>query len=132
MSENSHITRAFGIVGVATFLSRILGLVREMAIAGYFGASMAADAFFVAFQIPNILRILLAEGSLSIAFIPVFSETLVKKGREEALKFANVTFTVLTVILFIITVLGIFFASPLIKIIASGKGFAEIPGQPEG
>jgi len=131
MSENSHITRAFGIVGVATFLSRILGLVREMAIAGYFGASMAADAFFVAFQIPNILRILLAEGSLSIAFIPVFSETLVKKGREEALKFANVTFTVLTVILFIITVLGIFFASPLIKIIASGKGFAEIPGKTE-
>jgi len=129
MSENSRITRAFGIVGVATFLSRILGLVREMAIAYYFGASMAADSFFVAFQIPNILRILLAEGSLSIAFIPVFSETLVKKGREEALKLAHAAFTILTIILIIITVLGIVFASPLIKIMV--PGFAKIPGKTE-
>ena len=131
MSENAHITRSFGIVSVAIFASRILGLVREMAIAYYFGAGMAADAFFAAFQIPNILRILLAEGSLSIAFIPVFSETLVKKGREEALKLAHVTFTILTIILIIITVLGIVFASPLIKIMVPGKGFAEIPGKTE-
>jgi putative peptidoglycan lipid II flippase len=131
MSENAHITRSFGIVGIATFASRILGLIREMAIAFYFGASMASDAFFVAFQIPNILRILLAEGSLSIAFIPVFSETLVKKGRDEALKLAHVTFTILTIILIIITVLGIIFASPLIKIMVPGKGFAEIPGKTE-
>jgi len=129
MSENSRVTRAFGIVGVATFLSRILGLVREMAIAFYFGAGMAADSFFVAFQIPNILRILLAEGSLSIAFIPVFSETLVKKGREEALKLAHAAFTILTIILIIITVLGIIFASPLIKIMV--PGFAKIPGKTE-
>ena len=129
MSENSRITRAFGIVGVATFLSRILGLVREMAIAYYFGASMAADSFFVAFQIPNVLRVLLAEGSLSIAFIPVFSETLVKKGREEALKLANAAFTILTIILFIITVLGVVFASPLIKIMV--PGFAKTPGKLE-
>jgi putative peptidoglycan lipid II flippase len=129
MSENSRITRAFGVVGIATFLSRILGLVREMAIAFYFGASMASDSFFVAFQIPNVLRVLLAEGSLSIAFIPVFSETLVKKGREEALKLANAAFTILTIILFIITVLGVVFASPLIKIMV--PGFAKTPGKLE-
>jgi len=129
MSENAHITRSFGIVSVAIFASRILGLVREMAIAYYFGASMAADSFFVAFQIPNILRILLAEGSLSIAFIPVFSETLVKKGREQALKLAHAAFTILTIILIIIMVLGIVFASPLIKIMV--PGFAKIPGKTE-
>jgi len=129
VSENSRITRSFGVVSIATFLSRILGLIREMVIAFYFGASMAADSFFVAFQIPNIMRMLLAEGSLNVSFIPVFSETLIKKGKKEALELANVTFTMLTIILAIITLLGIMFASPFIKIMV--PGFAKVPGKIE-
>jgi putative peptidoglycan lipid II flippase len=75
-SEEAHVGRAAGVVGFFTFLSRILGLVRDMVLASFFGAGMAADAFFVAFRIPNLLRRLFAEGSLTIAFIPVFTEYL--------------------------------------------------------
>jgi len=129
MSENLRITRALSVVGLSTMASRVLGLVREMVIAFYFGASMAADSFFVAFQIPNTFRRLMAEGSLTISFIPVFSETMVKKGRKEALKLANAAFTFLTLLLIILTIMGIVFASPLIKVLV--PGFKEIPGKIE-
>jgi len=76
MSENVRMTKAAGIVGAATLLSRILGFVRDVIVAWFFGAGMAADAFFVAFRIPNLLRRLFAEGSLTISFIPVFTEYL--------------------------------------------------------
>jgi putative peptidoglycan lipid II flippase len=65
--------RSSGVVGVMTMLSRVLGLVRDMVIARYFGAGTAADAFFVAFKIPNFLRRLFAEGAFSQAFVPVLS-----------------------------------------------------------
>ena len=99
MSENARITREFGVIGLSTLASRILGLVREMVIAFYFGAGMAADAFFMAFQIPNTFRRLMAEGSLTISFVPVFSDTMERKGRRDALALANAAFTVLTFIL---------------------------------
>ena len=73
MSETSRMTKAAGVVGAATLLSRIFGLVRDVVLAWLFGAGMAADAFFVAFRIPNLLRRLFAEGSLTISFIPVFT-----------------------------------------------------------
>ncbi|MBW2513964.1 MAG: murein biosynthesis integral membrane protein MurJ, partial [Deltaproteobacteria bacterium] len=76
----SQVTKAAGVVGGATFLSRVFGLLRDIVIAGYFGAGMASDAFFVAFRIPNLLRRLFAEGSLTIAFVPVFTEYLNKDG----------------------------------------------------
>src|SRR5690606_38429156 len=65
--------RSSGVVGVMTMMSRVLGLVRDMVIARYFGAGTAADAFFVAFKIPNFLRRLFAEGAFSQAFVPVLS-----------------------------------------------------------
>ena len=68
-SERENVSQAAGVVGFYTFLSRILGLVRDMVVAGFFGSGMATDAFFVAFRIPNLLRRLFAEGSLTIAFI---------------------------------------------------------------
>ena len=70
-SQHRHITRAFGVVGSATLLSRILGYVRDMIIASLFGAGLASDAFLAAFRIPNMMRRLFGEGSLSIAFVPV-------------------------------------------------------------
>ena len=72
--ETRSVVKAAGLIGVATFSSRILGFVRDMVLARLFGATPAADAFFVAYRIPNLLRELFAEGSMSAAFIPVFTE----------------------------------------------------------
>src|SRR4030065_477318 len=98
-SESSRVVRAAGVVGVATLLSRIFGFLRDIVVAGFFGAGLATDAFFVAFRIPNLLRRLLAEGSLTISFVPVFTEYLRNKTREEALDLANVVFTALSILL---------------------------------
>ncbi|MFQ5780357.1 MAG: lipid II flippase MurJ, partial [Nitrospiria bacterium] len=78
------IAASAGIVALGTFTSRILGFVRDMVLAKIFGASLVADAFYVAYRIPNLLRELLAEGSMSAGFIPVFTEYLTNKGRNEA------------------------------------------------
>ena len=72
--KSSSLLRSSGVVGIMTMLSRILGLVRDVVVANYFGASGSADAFFVAFKIPNFLRRLFAEGAFSQAFVPVLSE----------------------------------------------------------
>jgi putative peptidoglycan lipid II flippase len=72
--RGSSLLRSSGIVGLMTMLSRILGLLRDVVVASYFGASGSADAFFVAFKIPNFLRRLFAEGAFSQAFVPVLSE----------------------------------------------------------
>ncbi|MDP1759003.1 MAG: lipid II flippase MurJ, partial [Thermodesulfovibrionales bacterium] len=71
MDEKRNITKAAGIMSVATFISRVLGYVKDMILAVYFGATGLSDTFFVAFRIPNLLRELFAEGSMSSAFIPV-------------------------------------------------------------
>ncbi|MDD5476330.1 MAG: lipid II flippase MurJ, partial [Syntrophales bacterium] len=119
-SERSRVVRAAGVVGAATLLSRIFGFLRDMVVAAFFGAGMATDAFFVAFRIPNLLRSLLAEGSLTIAFVPVFTEHLKTKSREDALQLANVAFTMLSIILVVISVAGIFFAPWIVRLIAWG------------
>jgi len=120
MRENERITRAAGVVGAATLLSRILGFVRDVVIAYFFGSGMSADAFFVAFRIPNLLRRLFAEGALSVAFIPVFTEYLKQKSREEALRMARAVFTPLGLSLLLITALGIIFAPGVVWVIAPG------------
>jgi len=69
MSETTRMTKAAGVVGTATFLSRIFGYIRDMVFALFFGAGPVSDAFIAAFRIPNLLRRLFGEGSLTIAFI---------------------------------------------------------------
>ena len=71
-------------MSVATFISRVLGYVKDMILAVYFGATGLSDTFFVAFRIPNLLRELFAEGSMSSAFIPVLTEYQAKNGKDEA------------------------------------------------
>ncbi len=122
LSENKKITKAAGIVGGATFLSRIFGLLRDIVIAAFLGAGYASDAFFVAFRIPNILRRLFAEGSLSIAFIPVFTDFISNKGKEEAFKMANAAIRLLAVILAALSFLGILAAPLIIRLMAPGFG----------
>ncbi len=120
MSENTRVTKAAGVVGAATLLSRIFGLIRDVVIAWFFGAGLSADAFFVAFRIPNLLRRLFAEGSLSIAFIPVFTEYLTVKGREEAFKLARSAMWLLSMILAVVAVFGILLSPVIIKVVAPG------------
>jgi putative peptidoglycan lipid II flippase len=122
-----QIASAAGIVGIATLLSRILGFVRDMAFAWLFGAGMMADAFFVAFRIPSTLRELLGEGALSAAFIPAFTRTATREGRQAAWDLASVVMGTLIVVLAIVTVSGILLAPWIVRVLA--PGFAEIPGK---
>jgi len=126
MSENYKIAKAATTIGMGTLLSRILGFLRDMVIANFFGAGMAADAFFVAFRIPNLWRRLVGEGSLTISFIPVYTEYLTQKSEEETRRVTHIAFTIGGVILLILTVLGVLFSPILIRIIAPGW-FAEYP-----
>jgi len=119
-TENMRVARAAGVVGLATGLSRIFGFIRDVVVARFFGAGMATDAFFVAFRIPNILRRLLAEGSLTVSFVPVFMEYLKRESKKDALELANVAFTLLSIILVAISLAGVLF-SPLI-VTATGAG----------
>ncbi len=128
-TENRRVAKAAGVVGAATLLSRIFGFIRDMVVAGFFGAGLATDAFFVAFRIPNLLRRLLAEGSLTISFIPVFTEYLKKKSKEDALGLANTAFTLLSIILVIVSLAGILFSPLIVKIIA--PGFSKVPDKYE-
>ena len=105
---------------IATFLSRLLGLVREVVISTLFGLGKLTDAFFLAFTIPNLLRQLLAEGAFANAFIPVYSEIYIKKDKKREREFLSVVFTFLLSILIIISILGIVFAPFLIRIFAPG------------
>lgn len=112
--------KAAGIVGAATMVSRVFGLLRDVVIAAFFGASWMTDAFWVAFRIPNMFRRLLGEGSLTISFVPVFTEYLEKKNKEEALDLAYHTFTILSILLAIVSVAGIILSPVIIGLIAPG------------
>ena len=119
-SENSRVVRAAGVVGMATMLSRVFGFIRDMIVAGLFGAGLTTDAFFVAFRIPNLLRRLLAEGSLTVSFVPVFTEFLKNRTREEALELADITFTALSILLVAVSLLGVLFAPLIVTVMAPG------------
>jgi len=125
MSENIRVTKAAGVVGSATLLSRIFGFIRDVVVAWFFGAGMASDAFFVAFRIPNLLRRLLAEGSLSIAFIPVFTDHLTRNGKADAFLLARAALRLISVLLAVTAVLGILLSPLIIRIV--GIGFADSP-----
>jgi putative peptidoglycan lipid II flippase len=128
-NENARVARAAGVVGLATMLSRIFGFIRDMVVAAFFGAGFATDAFFVAFRIPNLLRRLFAEGSLTISFVPVFTEYLKTRSREEALELANVSFTVLSIILVIVSVAGVLLSPLIVSVMA--PGFVKTPDKYE-
>jgi putative peptidoglycan lipid II flippase len=108
-----------------TLLSRIAGLVRDMVIAFSFGAASHADAFFVAFRIPNLLRRLVAEGALTASFVPVYVDHLENRSPGEAQRVANITFTLLAMVLALLTVAGIVFSPWIVRVFA--PGFLSIP-----
>ncbi len=116
---HSEILKRTGAVGSLTFLSRVAGLIRDMAIAYAFGTRAAADAFFVAFRIPNLLRRLFAEGALTVSFVPVFTESL-RRSKEEARRLSEITWTLLSVVLAVVSVIGILFSPLLVRLTAWG------------
>ncbi|MFQ5849385.1 MAG: murein biosynthesis integral membrane protein MurJ [Candidatus Binatia bacterium] len=120
MDEVGKLTRAAGVVGFLTLLSRVMGLLRDILIGYLFGAHGAADAFFIAFRIPNLLRRLTAEGALSAGFVPVFTDYLTNRSKEEALDVARIIFTFAAIFLAGLTVLGMIFAFPLTHLFAPG------------
>ncbi|MCK4426955.1 MAG: murein biosynthesis integral membrane protein MurJ [candidate division Zixibacteria bacterium] len=122
MIEQDKIAKSTGIVSSATFLSRVLGLVREQVFAFLFGAGYATDAFIAAFRIPNLLRDLFAEGALSSAFIPVFTDHKTNQGKEKAWELANLVLNLLLVTLCLVIILGIIFAPYIVSVIAPGFG----------
>ena len=127
MSEKRNIARAAGILGSATMLSRVMGMVRDMVVSRLFGAGLATDAFFAAFQIPNMLRRFFAEGALTAAFVPTFSSTLARRGDEKARELANTCFTLLTIVMALITLAGILFSPVIVGMMF--PGFKGVPGK---
>jgi len=126
-SDTRHIARSAGAVGVAVFLSRILGVVREQVFAWLFGAGMAADAFVVAFRIPNLLRDLFAEGALSSAFVTVFTDYEKRQTHEALKQLVNNVFTVMAAVVSLVVVLEMVFAKELVQLMA--PDFQAIPGK---
>ncbi len=127
MSENRQIARAAGLVGFFTLISRVAGLVRDAVVGYYFGTGVAADAFFVAFRLPNLLRRFVAEGAMSVAFIPVFTDYLTNRSREEAVEAASALATLMAVALTVITAIGVIFAPLWTSLFA--PGFVDEPGK---
>lgn len=121
-TENRRVGRAAGVIGMATLASRVMGFLRDMVTAWFFGAGRLSDAFFVAFRIPNMLRRLLAEGSLSMVFVPVFTEYLTGKRRDEAFRMAFAMFRLLSVVLVAVTLAGILFSPGIVRLMAPGFG----------
>jgi putative peptidoglycan lipid II flippase len=129
MEEKREITRATGIMGGATSLSRVFGLVRDVVVARFFGAGFGADAFFMAFTIPNLLRRFFAEGSLTAAFVPTFSKVFHEQGKAEAGRVANICWTLLLLVMAAVTLCGILASPWIVRLI--GYGFSAVPGKLE-
>ena len=114
------VARSAGIVSIAVMFSRVLGLVREMVFAAFFGAGFLYDAYLVGFRIPNLLRDLFAEGALSAAFVKVFTDYQIKKSEQEAWRLASLVLNALVVTLSVVTIFGVIFSRQIVGLIASG------------
>ncbi len=121
------VVRSAGIVSVAVAMSRLTGLVREMVMARLFGAGFVYDAFLLGFRIPNLTRDLFAEGALSSAFVPIFTQTLAQKGRKEAAVLSNLVATALILLVGSFCILGVIFSPTLVDLLA--EGFRQVPGK---
>src|SRR3990167_7740541 len=112
--------KSVSIVSLGTLSSRILGFLRDVILARFLGTGFKADAFFVAQKIPNLFRDLVGEGATNSAFVPVFSEYVHKRSKKELLEFISVIFILGLMVLSAITVLGIWLAPWVVKLIAPG------------
>jgi len=119
MSQH-RLARNISVMSIAVFLSRILGLVRDQVMAFFFGGGYLNDAFNVAYNIPNLLRRLFGEGALSTAFVPIYNDIGIKKGKPAQIDFALNVLSILTVLLVLLTLLGIAFAPLIVRLLYPG------------
>ena len=126
-SASDSVVRSAGIVSLAVLMSRITGLVRESVMARLFGAGLIYDAFMLGFRIPNLARDLFAEGALSSAFVPTFSEYLATKRKKEAAELANLVATALILVVGCVCALGVLFSPQLVRVLA--PGYEQVPGK---
>ncbi|MFO7764963.1 MAG: murein biosynthesis integral membrane protein MurJ [Pelovirga sp.] len=129
MSDRGKIASATLVMSIATSISRVSGLVRDMVVARIFGAGVTTDAFFMAFTIPNLLRRFFAEGSLTAAFVPVFTGVFHQRGEQEAQRLANRCVTLLLLVMLIVVALGLIFSPWVVQGI--GYGFGQTEGKLE-
>lgn len=122
-----NLLRALATVSSMTLLSRILGFVRDFVVARTFGAGLATDAFFVAFKLPNLLRRMFAEGAFSQAFVPILGEYKNQRGERETLLLIDHVTSILALVLFAVTAIGVA-AAPLL-VWMSAPGFAADAGK---
>jgi putative peptidoglycan lipid II flippase len=114
-----------GSVGVAILISRILGLIRDIVQAKYFGAGLYTDALNIAQRVPNLLRDLFAEGALSAAFVPTFIRRLTQDGKEQAWVLANRVISALLLTMALLTLIFYYGARFFVYLLAAG--YAQIP-----
>ena len=125
MGNNNSLIKSASIVGFGTLLSRILGFVRDVLMAKFFGTGAAISCFVVAFRIPNSLRDLIGEGASNAAFVPVFSEYISRGRKNELWRLINLFFLISSVVLSLITILGIVCSPSIVRLIA--PGFSKDP-----
>lgn len=125
-SESGRLGRSTVLFSIATGASRVAGLVREIVAASYFGVKGPMSAFTIAFQLPNLVRMLFADAALQAAFVPVFTEQLEMSKRERAFRLASTLLFLTVAVLGIITALFILLAPVLIPLFA--PGFDDTPG----
>ncbi|MBU1933296.1 MAG: murein biosynthesis integral membrane protein MurJ [Candidatus Omnitrophica bacterium] len=123
--SKKHILKSAGTIGFATVISRVLGFLRDILIAKFFGTAKYAQAFVVAFRIPNMLRDLIGEGAMNAAFVPILSEYSETRKKEEFWHLANALLNAMLIILALVTLLGVAFAPVIIRLIA--PGFVDDP-----
>ena len=115
-----NLLKAAASVSAMTLLSRITGLIREIIGFSLFGAGAGMDAFQVAWRIPNLLRRLFAEGAFSQAFVPIFAEYRARRGLDETRHLADHVASLLAMVLFVVTVIGVIAAPLMVYALASG------------
>jgi putative peptidoglycan lipid II flippase len=120
-----NLLKSLAAVSSITMLSRVLGFVRDTIMARIFGAGIASDAFVVAFKLPNLLRRIFAEGAFSQAFVPILAEYKTQQGDEAARTFVAYVSGLLTLVLALVTLLGILLAPWIVWL--SAPGFGESP-----
>jgi putative peptidoglycan lipid II flippase len=118
LTDKKHILKSASIISLVTVVSRVLGYVRDQRITLLLGTSPAADAYVLAYRIPNLFRRLVAEGSMTASFIPVFTTYMSEKSKEEVWEFANRLFWTLALVVAVITVLGMVFSPAVVHLFA--------------
>ncbi len=122
MTEKKQILKSASIISLVTIVSRVLGYLRDQRYTFLLGTSLAANSYVLAYRIPNLFRRLVAEGSMTASFIPVFTTYMREKPKEEVWRFANTLFWTLGLIVAIITVLGMIFSPAVVHTFTAGSG----------